>query len=91
MDKENVTHVDFNAVICHYCGKPAQFLCDMPVARHRWAGHPPRSEMERGNTTMDWTQTCDKPVCKECAIALSEDVHICSDCAERVTSRMKYK
>lgn len=40
--------------------------------------------MKRGNTAMAWTQTCDKPMCEECAIALKKDVHICPDCAERV-------
>lgn len=84
MPKGKVTHVDFSILVCQHCGRPAQYFCDMPIAHHRWAGHPPRSEMEQGNAAMAWTQTCDKPMCGKCALSFGKDIHICPDCAERV-------
>lgn len=87
MLKEKVTYVDFSAERCQYCGRPAEYLCDMPIARHQWAGHPPRSEMEQGNAAMGWTQTCDKPMCGKCAISFGKDIHICPECVNAIENK----
>lgn len=88
-NKGKVIHADFSAVPCAYCGKPAGYLCDMPVREHKWCGHPPREEIERGNVSMTWHETCNKPMCDECAIFLGSGVHICHECAHHVKDSFK--
>lgn len=89
--KMKIRYVNFATTTCAYCGRPALFACDMPVAHHRWCGHPPRSEMERGNGQMSWQEACSKPLCGMCAISIGNDVHFCLGCAGQVVAARSKK
>lgn len=72
--------------ICTMCKKrPATKLCDFPLHKSRYVGHPPRHLMQQAQSTayafkevkMSWTITCDKPLCDRCAISMNADIDFC--------------
>lgn len=77
---------DKSDVLCSICKKrPATKLCDFPIGRSRYVGHPPRHLMEQAKRSdvawkevcMSWTITCDRPLCSECAISMSDEIDFC--------------
>ena len=74
----DVMDVDFSQVrMCSVCHvRQARCLCDFPVGKIR---------------PVDHHGTCDRPLCRECAIHLAGDIHICPDCAERLARAKRRK
>lgn len=73
-------------LICSICNKrPATKLCDFPLCKSRYVGHPPRHLMQQAQSSafafkevkMSWTMTCDKPLCDQCAISMNQDFDFC--------------
>lgn len=77
---------------CRWCGKAASRQCDCPIGFIRQIGHPPKAEMERAkqaatafyHVEMQHTITCDKPICRMCAVQLSGGIDFCPDCLKRI-------
>ena len=68
---------------CSICKKRlAEFVCDMPkfraIVRHR-------------ETTTPYTITCDRHICKQCALTNGNGVHICKKCAKDLKEGFKWK
>lgn len=88
-------------IMCSHCGiRAATRLCDMPIGRARYIGHPPRHLMEKAKSysnawvkvEMERTITCDRPICKECATQVAADIDFCPDCMEHIrTTPTRYK
>lgn len=76
-------------LLCPFCGKRAATrLCDAPIRRLHWIGHPPRY-LSRGGATpweypMHETITCDKPICEKCSTQIGADIDYCPDCIQRI-------
>ena len=77
---------EITGVLCSVCRKqPATKLCDFPIGRSRYVGHPPRYQMEQAKkmdtawkeVRMSWTVTCDKPLCAACAISMNSEIDFC--------------
>lgn len=85
-----VIYPKFGQEMCSCCGRrPATKLCDMPVRRHSYLGHPPRKIGKYGNfpdykISMQWTATCDRQICDKCATSVGGDIDFCPDCMERI-------
>lgn len=71
---------------CSVCKKRlATKLCDFPIGRDRYIGHPPRYLMEQAKRSdvawkqieMSRTVTCDKTLCAECAISMGGGIDLC--------------
>ena len=77
---------------CVFCQRPATKLCDAPVGRTRYVGHPPRYLMEKAKrsdvaflrVSMEEIITCDRPMCGSCAVSLDEDIDYCPKCIEEI-------
>ena len=86
---------------CYYCRvRPATRLCDAPIGRKRYIGHPPRYLMEKAQSynnywfkvEMESVITCDKPICAECATSFGSDIDFCPDCMKRIRDKpIKYR
>lgn len=72
--------------ICSVCGKrKATKMCDFPVGKCQYIGHPPRHLMQQAqNANVAWqkvemskTITCDKLLCDECAIQMGNGIDFC--------------
>lgn len=80
---------------CIFCGKSATRLCDAPIGRGHYLGHPPRHLMFKAKfyenawakVDMDWVITCDKPMCDECATRICADIYFCPDCVRKIKLR----
>ena len=74
----DVIDVDFfENHMCSVChARRATCLCDFPAPRVRL-------DVRRGS--------CDRPLCRECAIHLAGDIDICPDCAERLARAKRRK
>ena len=71
---------------CSHCHKrPATRLCDFPIGRAKYIGHPPRSQMLQSQMNnvafsevkLSRTITCDKPLCDECAVKVGSEIDLC--------------
>lgn len=77
---------------CSFCSRPATKLCDAPVGRSYYVGHPPRSLVEAGKmrdvywkkVDNGWVRTCDKPICDRCAVSIAPEIDYCPDCVRRI-------
>lgn len=87
---------EFGGVACSVCKKKeATKLCDFPVGRARYVGHPPRYLMEQVKRSdiawkkldMEWTMTCDRPLCSECAIEMRNGIDFCPCHIEEMQKR----
>lgn len=100
MDKKP-EQVDFGVIRCDYCKRRiATKLCDAPISRSRYIGHPPRSLVEKAKRSdtfwckveMETTFTCDRPICDECATEIHPGIDYCPVCMERIRTRpVRYK
>lgn len=79
--------------ICSACHlRPATRLCDAPIGRDRYIGHPPRYLMLQAKATdtawksleMEWIVTCDRPICDICATEVHAGIDYCPDCIRRI-------
>lgn len=94
----DVIKIPEKTAVCACCQRrPATRLCDAPVGRTRYVGHPPRSEVEKAKHTdtfwkdirMSTTITCDRLICDWCAIEVIKGVDYCPDCAKRVREALQ--
>lgn len=91
----------FESIRCSYCKKrPATKLCDAPIGRSSYVGHPPRSEMEKAKrwdvafhkVEMTTMHTCDRPICNQCATEIHPGIDYCPTCMERIrTTPTRYE
>lgn len=80
---------------CSFCGRPATRLCDAPIGRAHYLGHPPRHLMLKAKfcetawtkVDMDWTVTCDRAICERCATRISADIDFCPDCVREIKTK----
>ncbi len=87
--------------LCSYCRKRlATKLCDAPIGTARYIAHPPRTMMQKAKSfstafltvKMKWTETCDMPICDECATEISRGIDYCPRCMERIRQKpVRYK
>lgn len=82
---------------CSFCGKrPATKLCDAPIRRGHYIGHPPRSELEKAKrydiafrkVEMVTVHTCDRQICDECATEIYRGIDYCPSCMERIKNTL---
>lgn len=88
-------------ILCSFCkSKPATRLCDAPIGRIRYIGHPPRHLLKKAKNYQNaWVKvemqkvvTCNRPICEECATKVAAGVDFCPTCMERIkTTPTKYK
>lgn len=87
-------------LICTVCHKrQATRLCDFPIGRTHYIGHPPRSQMSEAQNAnvawkkvqMDKTITCDKPLCDECAIHMQNNIDFCPTHIQEMQSKKVMK
>lgn len=93
--------MDITPNMCSFCrARPATRLCDAPIGRMTYIGHPPRSEMMKAKSwdvafhTVEMTKTitCDRPICERCATRITADIDFCPDCMERIkTTPTRYQ
>jgi len=83
--------MDYPLMLCSVCGKKqATKLCDAPIKRMHWVGHPPRSSAVFlptkivWETPMHYTITCDRPLCDKCAVSIFPEIDYCPDCIRRI-------
>lgn len=85
---------DFSTTsFCRFCKTSrATKLCDMPIGRSRYCGHPPRHLMEKAKNinyafvsiSMEKVITCDKEMCDKCATNVCSDIDFCPDCVMKI-------
>lgn len=83
-----------NFQLCSICRKrQAKFLCDMPIGKTKTLHITNRVKLPDGAYTRvtdfeksfkEYTITCDRVVCERCAIKVSEDIHFCKICKEKL-------
>lgn len=74
---------------CDVCHKrKAEYLCDMPINRSHPLHLRVGGKTDYQNSFKWITNTCDKKICKECAVDMSGDIHFCKDCIKRIKIRM---
>lgn len=77
--------------LCPFCKRRAATrLCDAPMQRIRFCGHPPLSEMRQHGHflgPMERLTSCDRPMCAECASEIAPDVDFCPDCMRRIVKK----
>ena len=75
------------APLCSVCHKrPATKLCDFPIGRTHYVGHPPRYLMQQAKSAnVAWkkvdmyrTITCNKLLCDACSIQMGNDIDFCT-------------
>lgn len=82
-------------VLCSTCNKrPATKICDFPIGRSRCIGHPPRGRRDYVDyafveTKMSWTETCDKPLCDQCAISMNAEIDFCPSHIKELLAKQK--
>jgi hypothetical protein len=65
--------------ICHK--RQATILCDMPTGRIKTMHmRLPNGLTDYENSFKEYTTTCDKAVCEECATEINPGVHFCCEC-----------
>lgn len=83
-------------VLCSHCKvRPATLLCDAPIGRKNYIGHPPRHLMEKAKNwnyafvkvEMSEVITCDRPICDKCATRVAEEIDLCPNCMERIKKK----
>lgn len=69
--------------LCQDCmQEEAEFLCDMPSTptfMHIFVN---------GYRKLEITDTCDRQICKKCAIEIVHNRHCCKRCAERIKAKI---
>ena len=90
--------LELSTTWCPFCQKrPATRLCDAPIGKSHYIGHPPRSEMMKAKNGdiafktvhMEETITCDRLICDECATRIAHEIDYCPDCIERIKTTKK--
>lgn len=74
--------------ICTICRKrKAEYLCDMPTGRAKMLHlKKPNGVTDYENSFKWYTITCDRAICKECAIEIGNDIHFCKKCMKKIKS-----
>lgn len=69
--------------LCQDCmQRKAEFLCDMP-------SEPTYMHIfVNGYRKLEITDTCDRQICKKCAIEIVKNRHCCKRCAERISRKI---
>ncbi len=77
---------EFGKPLCSFCRRRiATKLCDAPIKRLRWVGHPPRIDgIFDPHEPMERTFTCNRPICEECATEIGDGIDFCPSCMERI-------
>ena len=84
---------------CSFCRKrEAVKLCDMPVGKISYVGHPPRGMMLKArHVDYAWvgvpasvTVTCDTPICESCATEIYRGIDICPKCVKLVKTKSTF-
>lgn len=86
-------------VTCDFCGRKATRLCDAPIGTGGFCGHPPRFLMQKAHHTdtafqdlrMNWTETCARPICDDCAIEIYHNIDFCPACIQHIKERAAAK
>ena len=85
---------------CSVCKRrPATKLCDFPIGRDRYVGHPPRHLMLESQNSkyafkkveMSRTLTCDKALCDACAIHINNEIDLCPTHIQDMIDRRKHQ
>lgn len=70
---------------CMVCGKKeAVLLCDFPVKRILFDCPDPKTGEK---VPVQQQNTCDLPMCKDCAVEVATDRHFCKTCAMRFITK----
>ena len=86
-------------ILCSHCRRrPATRLCDAPIGRSRYIGHPPRSLMQKAKmwdiawakVEMESVITCDRPICENCATQVAAGIDYCPECMNRIKATPTY-
>lgn len=73
----SITQLEILKNPCQVCKrKESTRLCDKVIGEFRYAGHPPRTQMAKGNYEMSRVVTCDRPLCDDCAIHINTEVEV---------------
>ena len=69
--------------ICHK--KQATLLCDMPDGRVKTM-HMRKSDgtTDYENSFKEYTKTCDKAICVDCAVEVNPGIHFCKHCMSKL-------
>ena len=79
-----MTVVKFPDPLCEHCRKrEATKLCDFPLSRIEWVGHPPKINGEYIGP-MAKTLTCDRKICDQCATSSESGIDFCPACVEKM-------
>ena len=75
-----------NFELCSICHKrEATLLCDFPIGRTKtFHMKLPNGLTDYNNSFKEYTITCNRPICKECAVNIGNGLHFCKDCYERL-------
>ena len=88
---DDIINFDPEAVLCPFCRKRRTTrLCDAPIGRQHWCGHPPRTVRIPGAGYWPWekpmhvTLTCDRPISESCATRVGGEIDYCPLCIQRI-------
>lgn len=71
---------------CDICRKKkAEFLCDMPTFRSKMLHLKKENGVTDYENSFKWTtHTCDRKICRECAVEVGGDIHFCKCCMDKL-------
>lgn len=73
--------------ICHK--RKAEILCDMPRSRGKTLHIKKPNGVTDYENSFKWTtSTCDRPICKECAVEVGGDIHFCKACVAKLKAKL---
>lgn len=69
--------------ICHK--RKVEFLCDMPTFRSKMLHLKKENGVTDYENSFKWiTHTCDRKICRKCAVEVGGDIHFCKCCMDKL-------